>query len=173
MQNSTVFTRLIEDYGSHEKVKAQLARRNTRKATLQPVEMKQIEKVKLIQDEERVTGSVAWVTYLKYFRYAGSKFWVPTITFLVMLSQIAVGKLTQGGLVMEMLVTYMLLQLVTIFSLVSGQVLVFQGSPKPTTWLCMQLLDWRSRSWPTCSAMPWRMSNSEMSTVCHSFSVFS
>ena len=172
MQNSTVFTRLIEDYGSHEKVKAQLARRNTRKATLQPVEMKQMEKVKLIQDEERVTGSVAWVTYLKYFRYAGSKFWIPTIIFLVILSQVAVGKLTQRGRVMKMLITHMPSQLVTIFSLVSGQVLVSQGSPKSTIWQYTEHLDWRSRSWPSCSAMSWRTSYSEMNVFVTHFRTF-
>ena len=137
MQNSTVFARLIEDYGSHEKVQAQLARRKTRKATLQPEQMKHTDKVKLIQDEERVTGSVAWITYLRYFRFAGGTFWLTLIIFLVVLSQVAAGEWVHVA--KETLIAHLSFQSVTMSSSGTGPVPRSQGSPRPTIWLCMQL----------------------------------
>ena len=138
MQNSTVFARLIEDYGSHEKVQAQLARRKTRKATLQPEEMKHTDKVKLMQDEERVTGSVAWVTYLRYFRFAGGMFWLAVIIFLVVLSEVAAGE-RKTCRQRDANRSHSSFQSVTISSSVTGPVQGSQGSPRPTIWPCMQL----------------------------------
>jgi len=97
MRGSVVFAHLIDEYGSHEKVESKVARKNTRKNTRKPTihpnsidhpDRKKLRSA-LIQSEERVTGSVPWVTYAKYFRFAGSILWVPAIITLALLSQAA------------------------------------------------------------------------------------
>jgi len=92
LKDSVVFAHLIEEYGSHDKPEHHVARRNIRKGTLGPIHLDHPDKVKLIQAEERVTGSVTWLTYTKYFRFAGSILWVPAIIILVLFSQAASGK---------------------------------------------------------------------------------
>ena len=47
----------------------------------------------LMQEEERATGAISWAIYAKYFRYAGSVLWAPTIITLLLLSQGAAGEL--------------------------------------------------------------------------------
>ena len=96
MGESVIFAHLIDEYGSHEKVESKVTRQNSRKPSIHPNSADHPDRKKLfsalIQSEERVTGSVPWVTYAKYFRFAGSILWVPAIITLVLLSQAASGK---------------------------------------------------------------------------------
>ena len=95
VKDSVVFSHLVDEYGSHEKVEGKVVRRNSRKGSIHPDDADSSNEMKfdatLIQAEERVTGSVSWTTYVKYFRFAGSVFWVPIIIALVLLSQTASG----------------------------------------------------------------------------------
>jgi hypothetical protein len=99
IQGSVVFAHLIDEYGSHEKVESNVTRKNSRKPSIHPNSADHPDRKKLrsalIQSEERVTGSVPWVTYTKYFRFAGSILWVPAIITLVLLSQGASGESLQ------------------------------------------------------------------------------
>jgi len=103
MKGSVVFAHLIDEYGSHEKVESKVTRKNTRKNTRKPtihpnsIDYPDRKKLRsaLIQSEERVTGSVPWVTYAKYFRFAGSILWVPAIIALALLSQAASSESSQ------------------------------------------------------------------------------
>lgn len=93
MGGSVAFAHLIDEYGSHEKVQSKVTRKNTRKPSIHPNSADHPDRKKsIIQLEERVTGSVSWVTYAKYFRFAGSILWVPAIIMLALLSQAASGE---------------------------------------------------------------------------------
>jgi ATP-binding cassette subfamily C (CFTR/MRP) protein 1 len=102
MGGSVVFAHLMDEYGSHEKVENKITRKNTRKPTIHPNSADHPDRKKLrsalVQSEERVTASVAWVTYAKYFRFAGSILWVPAIITLALLSQAASGESSQVDL---------------------------------------------------------------------------
>ena len=102
MRDSVVFAHLIDEYGTHENVEGKVIRNNTGKDNMHPDDADQPDEVKmdalgtgLIQAEERATGSISWVTYAEYFRFAGSIFWIPFIIVLVLLSQIASGEFTK------------------------------------------------------------------------------
>jgi hypothetical protein len=94
-----VFAHVINEYGNHEKAESKVTRKNTRKASIHPDSADHPDRKKLrsalIRSEERVTGSVPWVTYANYFRFAGSILWVPAIITLVLLSQAASGESSQ------------------------------------------------------------------------------
>lgn len=96
MGGSVIFAHLIDEYSSHEKVESKVTRKNSRKPTIHPNSADQTDRKKLrsalIQSEERVTGSVPWVTYAKYFRFAGSILWIPALITLALLSQAASGE---------------------------------------------------------------------------------
>jgi ATP-binding cassette, subfamily C (CFTR/MRP), member 1 len=101
MKSSVAFAHLIDEYGSHENVDRKATRKNTRKPTMHPNAADKPDAMKLgsalIQSEERLTGSVPWVTYIKYFRFAGTVLWIPAIIILVLLSQAASGEFTGRG----------------------------------------------------------------------------
>jgi ATP-binding cassette, subfamily C (CFTR/MRP), member 1 len=98
MESSVDFAHLIDEYGSHETID-KVTRKNTRKPTMHPKAAKRQNTLKpLIQSEERTTGSVPWVAYIKYFRFAGSVLWIPAIIILVLLSQTASGKCAHKGI---------------------------------------------------------------------------
>ncbi|KAL4252214.1 ATP-binding cassette transporter C [Abortiporus biennis] len=94
MNDSMLFSRLIQEYGSLEKEEEE------EKEEQEEVALKDEETKKagapakkatganhLMQAEERVTGSVAYSTYAKYFRYAGGVFWAPVVGTLLVLLQ--------------------------------------------------------------------------------------
>jgi len=93
-----VFARLIEEYGNVEEDNAptKLERRWRKGGMHSDSDDSDKEDTKsndshgtLIQAEERVTGTVASATYVNYFRFAGSVFWVPLIVFLMLSAQAA------------------------------------------------------------------------------------
>jgi ATP-binding cassette, subfamily C (CFTR/MRP), member 1 len=96
MRDSIVFAHLIEEYGTHESEESETSRVNRRKGTVYTGDSKKKEKEPqraLIQTEERMTGSVSWATYIKYFRFAGSVLWAPAIIALVLLTQASAGEI--------------------------------------------------------------------------------
>ncbi|GJE92383.1 multidrug resistance-associated ABC transporter [Phanerochaete sordida] len=81
MDNSVVFSGVMEEYGSLEKEKAE-AEKKAEETT--PDGAKKVgKKVGLMQDEERLTGSVAGSVYAKYFRFAGGLVRLPIILVLL------------------------------------------------------------------------------------------
>ncbi|RDX46560.1 multidrug resistance-associated ABC transporter [Lentinus brumalis] len=97
MQRGQMFARLIEEYGSQDKQEEL----NTEAGDLQNIDSKHdvseavvpeaaqnLEVAKdLMQEEERLTGSVTWSTYAKYFRFAGGVVGFVTLVSCVVLSQ--------------------------------------------------------------------------------------
>ena len=78
-RDSVVFSHPIDEYGSHGNVphKLEAVRENINQWTLFSNEDEldgRMLDTALIQAEERVTGSVPWSTYTKYFRFAGHIF---------------------------------------------------------------------------------------------------
>ena len=91
MKDGRMFARLMEEYGSQEENKreeeAAEAKQDSKEAV--PTEVKKGAE-KLMQDEERLTGAVAWSVYSKYFAFAGGWTVLPLFLFVV-LSQAAQG----------------------------------------------------------------------------------
>ena len=108
----------------------------------------------LVQSEERVTGSISWVSYVKYFRFAGSIFWIPAIIILVLLSQVASGESNEQKLGGTHWISC--LQLVITFSLAFGQVAASMDFHKRTTWRYMRSWAWLRRCLLSFSLIFWR-----------------
>ncbi|PBK66109.1 multidrug resistance-associated ABC transporter [Armillaria solidipes] len=91
MDNSVIFSRIMEEYGTSEieedtpePEKVDVIHTKAKKAdTLKD------KKVVLMQTEERFTGSVSWTTYRKYLRFAGGTIWAPILLSLLALNQIS------------------------------------------------------------------------------------
>ncbi|OBZ77828.1 Oligomycin resistance ATP-dependent permease YOR1 [Grifola frondosa] len=88
MANSVLFSRVMEEHGSKEQ---QGKEANKGEAETVPEKLvdagPKAEQVKLMQTEERVTGSVSYAVYTKYLRFAGGILWAPFIVLLLVLSQ--------------------------------------------------------------------------------------
>lgn len=95
MQDSTIFSSLMEEYGTLDAQageKALGARGNTRIANnLDEKARKEVEAA-LMQAEERNTGAVSWGVYKKYLRFAGGLIWAPIILSLLVLNEGAQGR---------------------------------------------------------------------------------
>ena len=94
MRNSTVFSRLMDEYGSldqdDETEKKTGKKEGAAANTSGGIDDKK-EDAALMQEEERNTGSVTWAVYAKYLHFAGGIVWAPIIVLLLTLSQGAQG----------------------------------------------------------------------------------
>ncbi|KZP09468.1 multidrug resistance-associated ABC transporter [Athelia psychrophila] len=88
MNNSVVFSRLMEEYGNLEQEKETGPKAAKEVASETAVDPKKAE-TDLMTTEERETGAVSWSVYTKYLRFAGGLFWAPLILLLLTLSQVA------------------------------------------------------------------------------------
>lgn len=82
MNDSVLFSRVMDEYGSLEKEKGDVERKKSDDKTADGAK-KDTKKVNLMQDEERLTGSVAGAVYAKYFRFAGGLVRLPVILVLL------------------------------------------------------------------------------------------
>lgn len=82
MENSVVFSRLMEEHGNLEKEdNNDVQRVEALMSTVLREDKKDGPADVLMQAEERNIGAVTWSTYITYFRYAGGIIWVPIIIF--------------------------------------------------------------------------------------------
>ena len=92
MGNSTLFSRIMEEYGSLHKVNVEEKVAKNDGAIPSdgdgPIKTSQ---VGLMQAEERLTGSVSFSVYAGYLRFAGGLVWAPIIVLLLTLSQASQG----------------------------------------------------------------------------------
>ncbi|KAG5645383.1 hypothetical protein DXG03_006336 [Asterophora parasitica] len=93
MQDSVVFSRLMDEYGSleHEKETDKRDTDGKAGATSNNEDGQGLKKsdAALMQAEERNTGSVSWDVYAKYLRFAGGIVWAPIIVVLLTVVQAA------------------------------------------------------------------------------------
>lgn len=76
MADSVLFSRVMEEYGTHDKDEDKEDEKVKEKA--EEVEPDKVaKKGGLMQAEERLTGSVSGQVYVKYLRYAGGLIWAP------------------------------------------------------------------------------------------------
>ncbi|KAI0929440.1 hypothetical protein AcV7_005292 [Taiwanofungus camphoratus] len=90
MNDSHIFSRLMEEYGNLEQEDAQKDEAQNKAQESEgtsPGDNDKKGKGDLMQAEERVTGSVTYAIYAKYLRYAGGLVWVPIIVLLLCLTQ--------------------------------------------------------------------------------------
>ena len=91
MNESILFSRLIEEYGSqHEEQKIGGSKRTTVVKREADGEVKKGDDA-LMQEEERNTGAVTWEVYARYLRLAGGVVWGPIIIILLIAVQGAAG----------------------------------------------------------------------------------
>ena len=95
MGDSVLFSRIMEEYGSLDKVSVEEKVVKNDGTALSdggdgPIKTSQ---AGLMQAEERLTGSVSFSVYAGYLRFAGGILWVPIIISLLILSQAAQGTL--------------------------------------------------------------------------------
>ncbi|KAJ8496778.1 hypothetical protein ONZ45_g12317 [Pleurotus djamor] len=88
------FNKLVEEFGSQNKanVTSEPNEKSTKAVPQSKAPLNVSSSQPLMQDEERVTGAVAWSTYAKYLRYGGGIFWAPLILLLLILDQGAYGR---------------------------------------------------------------------------------
>lgn len=95
IRDSPTFARMIEEYGNiereKEKAEAAVVEKVDESTALGASKESDAEQPGLMQEEERLTGSVSWRTYRTYFRYAGGLAWVVVIFLLTGLMQGAQG----------------------------------------------------------------------------------
>jgi len=91
MNESILFSRLIEEYGSqHEELNTGGSKRADVKQE-DDGEAKGEGDAALMQEEERNTGAVTWEVYAQYLRLAGGIVWGPIIIILLIAIQGAAG----------------------------------------------------------------------------------
>ena len=96
MENGHAISRLMEEYGSLEQQQEEEPPAEEKKtaatktvgadSTDAPL-VKPTQAQGLMQQEERLTGSVSWSVYAKYFKYAGGLLWFPFIILCMILAQ--------------------------------------------------------------------------------------
>ena len=132
MDNSVLFSHVMEEYGNLEKEKAKEEAEKDKEKADDTVKEKDTKKVGLIQAEERMTGSVAGTVYAGYFRFAGGMVRLPIILLLLACFQGASG--TQTSVQTHRIETHSP-QLRITCSWASGLLRVFMDSVAVTTWL--------------------------------------
>ena len=95
MGDSTIFSRLMYEYGNLEQEKQTEQPRISEGNTAQKLDEfdTQVAGADLMQVEERNTGMVTWGIYSKYLRFAGGHVWGPVILLLLTLTEGAQGDL--------------------------------------------------------------------------------
>jgi ATP-binding cassette subfamily C (CFTR/MRP) protein 1 len=94
MKDSTVFSHLMDEYGSLEQEEREEREKAKAEGVADADSMEADPKKAnpaLMQAEERNTGSVTWTVYSKYLRFAGGVVWAPVIILLLTLTQGAQG----------------------------------------------------------------------------------
>lgn len=91
MQDSVIFSRVMEEYGTQEDKEENVE--DTKEAEKVAKEAKEGSGTRdeLMQEEERLTGSVDGSVYAKYLRAAGGLFYFPLILLLLVGYQGAAG----------------------------------------------------------------------------------
>ncbi|KAI0718208.1 multidrug resistance-associated ABC transporter [Cerioporus squamosus] len=97
IQSSQMFARLIDEYGSQDKqeepdvndLQKPDAKQEDSKAAVPEAAQNLDGAQDLMQAEERLTGSVSWSVYAKYFRFAGGFLGFAVLVLFVVLSQSA------------------------------------------------------------------------------------
>lgn len=95
MSDSVIFSRLMEEYGTQEKDKdgeGEKVEETAKETDVDSIKEKGAKKTHLMQDEERVTGSVAGSVYTKYLKYAGGLVWAPVLVLMLIGYQGSQGK---------------------------------------------------------------------------------
>ncbi|KAG6916304.1 hypothetical protein DXG01_007461 [Tephrocybe rancida] len=86
--NSSVFSKLMEEYGSMERQKGgSLGRQGEPLAVDSKQSVDKEVEAALMQEEERNTGAVTWDVYKKYMLFAGGVFWAPIIILLLVINE--------------------------------------------------------------------------------------
>jgi ATP-binding cassette, subfamily C (CFTR/MRP), member 1 len=93
MQDSVVFSHLMEEYGSLDQEKHTGGYMKSKgDASREPEKLHDKNAgADLMQVEERNTGAVTWGIYSKYLQFAGSLLWAPVIVLLLTLLQLSAG----------------------------------------------------------------------------------
>ena len=113
MNESILFSRLIEEYGSqHEEQKTGSSKR----VVVKHDEAEKKDYDTLMQKEERNTGAVTRNVYAQYLRLAGGIIWGPIIIMLLVMVQAAAG----AFLVFSMIRYYLLTELLVSADLFLG-----------------------------------------------------
>lgn len=139
MHNSVLFSRVMDEYGNLEKEKAEKEQKKEQEKAIDGPK-KEGKKAGLIQEEERVTGSVAGKIYAKYFRFAGGLAQIPIMLLLLTGYQGSSGasvQLRYRQCLLEVLII-MPAQLPITSSWAFGQRKVYTVSRAATTWGRMQ-----------------------------------
>lgn len=100
MNDSTVFARLMDDYGNLEEEEQEERKKAKAEGAVDDDSVEADPKkaeTALMQAEERNTGAVTWTVYAKYLRFAGGIVWGPIIILLLTLTQGAQGMLSPCG----------------------------------------------------------------------------
>ncbi|KAK0199743.1 multidrug resistance-associated ABC transporter [Desarmillaria ectypa] len=89
MDNSVIFSRIMEEYGTTEieEDTPELEKIDAIDIKTEKANTMKDKKGVLMQTEERYTGSVAWTTYRDYLRFAGGIIWAPILLSLLVLNQ--------------------------------------------------------------------------------------
>lgn len=97
MENSVVFSHLMEEYGNLEaeadssKSRSKAGVKKAAGADGSTEGGLKKDNAALMQTEERNTGAVTWTVYKKYLGFAGGIIWAPIIILLLTLTQAAQG----------------------------------------------------------------------------------
>jgi ATP-binding cassette, subfamily C (CFTR/MRP), member 1 len=96
MNNSIVFSRLMEEYGNLEQEKQTEGSKKSEGDAIGNADEHndKMAGAGLMQVEERNMGAVTWGIYSQYLRFAGGLIWAPVIFLLLVLSQGAQGDLS-------------------------------------------------------------------------------
>ncbi|KAJ3481401.1 hypothetical protein NLI96_g7684 [Meripilus lineatus] len=89
-EHSVLFSQIMNEYGSPETTEKGAVEEAKVQESSGGEEVKQQKaQIGLMQDEERLTGSVSFKVYAGYFRFSGGLVWAPLILLLLTLSQAA------------------------------------------------------------------------------------
>jgi hypothetical protein len=92
MDNSILFSHLMDEYGNLEQERKIGGHVTVKVASNQDQEMLSGKPgTDLMQLEERNTGAVTWGIYARYLRYAGGLLWLPPILLLFAMTEGAQG----------------------------------------------------------------------------------
>ena len=81
MADSVIFSHVMEEYGSQDKDEED--EKEDKEEKTEDDTKKAGKKAGLMQAEERMTGSVSTMVYVKYLRYAGGVIWAPIIVLML------------------------------------------------------------------------------------------
>ena len=84
MKDSVLFSRVMEEYGTHDKEEEEEAQKAEEDDKAKDAKKdKSNKKDGLMQAEERLTGSVTGSVYKQYFQFSGGLFKLPVILLLL------------------------------------------------------------------------------------------